>query len=105
MKSSGSSTPSDAAFDAELAELRAAYAARLPGYADEITAAVAERAEPPRRAVALRLSHRMRGTAGSYGFVDVAEAAGALEDALLADAPNVEDAARSLYEAIASLER
>ncbi len=68
---------------AALAELAVEYAAELPGLIDELArlveAASADPAAVPRARAA---AHRLRGTAGSYGFVAIGEAAGSVEDAL-----------------------
>jgi HPt (histidine-containing phosphotransfer) domain-containing protein len=71
-----------------MVELRDAYAAELPGLIHALAALVEEAAAeaqaiPP----ALRAAHRLRGTAGSYGFAEVGEVAGRIEDALDAGAP------------------
>jgi HPt (histidine-containing phosphotransfer) domain-containing protein len=68
---------------ADLADLAAEYAAELPGLLEELAglleASAADPAAVPRACAA---AHRLRGTAGSYGFTAVGQAAGAVEDAL-----------------------
>ncbi len=63
--------------EAELAALRLEYAASLSPKARAIVVALATDREEARA-----LAHRLRGTAGSFGFAEVSAAAGALEDAL-----------------------
>ncbi|MBI5548349.1 MAG: response regulator [Deltaproteobacteria bacterium] len=62
------------------------YARNMPAKLKEIVCAVgalrSASSPEPRRAEATTLAHRLRGTAGSYGFREVGEAAGRLEDAL-----------------------
>jgi HPt (histidine-containing phosphotransfer) domain-containing protein len=74
--------------EATLAALRAAYAAGMPAMVrsalDLFDEAVAR---PEAAAEARRLVHRLRGTAGSYGFAAVGEAAARIEDALDAGEP------------------
>jgi HPt (histidine-containing phosphotransfer) domain-containing protein len=83
--------------DDTLAALRADYAAELPRLirdlgalveAAAIDAAVLQRARDA--------AHRLRGTAGSYGFVAVGEAAGHVEDALEQGAGGVPELVRAL---------
>ncbi len=68
-----------------LDELRVEYGASLPAAIDELTAAFrAAQAQPSEAAWmgARSLAHRLRGTAGSYGFPTVSVVSGRLEDAL-----------------------
>ncbi len=66
-----------------LAALRAAYAAELPGLIRHIGALIDAAATDGAALARARVAaHRLRGTAGLYGFVAVGEAAGHLEDAL-----------------------
>ena len=68
---------------AALAELRTGYAAELPGLVRELGALLdAAATDAGALARARQAAHRLRGTAGSYGFVEVGEAAGRIEDAL-----------------------
>ena len=75
----------------QLEELRAQFGERLPQRLAELEAAIAEaRADLSRAPDARGLAHKLRGTAGSYGFPLVGEAAGGIEDLLAAitkDAP------------------
>jgi chemotaxis protein histidine kinase CheA len=74
--------------DELMAQLRAEYAAELPGLLHALAALLEEAAadaaavDPARRA-----AHRLRGTGGSYGFTEVTEVAGRIEDALDAGEP------------------
>lgn len=69
--------------EAELAALRVAYARDLPAKARAVAAATREVvAEASRAADAIAVAHRLRGTAGAYGYPEVSRAAGAIEDAL-----------------------
>jgi len=71
---------------AKLGELREQFAERLRRRVDELEAVVqhAEREPTPGSlAEAIGASHRRAGTAGSYGFVEVGEAAAGLERSLL----------------------
>jgi HPt (histidine-containing phosphotransfer) domain-containing protein len=73
----------DRDLDAALAALQAEYAGELPGLVQALAALVeAGRTDPEAAARARRAAHRIRGTAGSYGFHAVGEAAGRIEDAL-----------------------
>jgi chemotaxis protein histidine kinase CheA len=67
----------------ELRALRDAYAAELPGLLRELSAELdAARSQPEATARARRKAHRIRGTASTHGFVEAAEIAGAIEDAI-----------------------
>jgi HPt (histidine-containing phosphotransfer) domain-containing protein len=74
------------ALDAELAVLREAYRAGLPGkleaLADAVRAALAAPHDAEVRRAACRLAHGLRGGAGSYGYGAVSAVAGRLELAL-----------------------
>ncbi|MCX4246666.1 Hpt domain-containing protein [Paraliomyxa miuraensis] len=69
----------------QLVELRSRFGARLRERLEQL-AALVERAHagasPEALAEALGAAHRLAGTSGSYGFVDVSEAVAALERAL-----------------------
>jgi HPt (histidine-containing phosphotransfer) domain-containing protein len=68
---------------AELAALAVEYAAHLPALVQALAARVVEaQAHPAAVPEARRAAHTLRGTAGSYGFAAVGEAAGRIEDAL-----------------------
>ena len=71
------SQPSGSA-DAELSALLAGYAARLPGWAEELEARLAAGDLDALRSDA----HQLKGTAGAYGFLQITEAAAALEACL-----------------------
>ena len=82
--------PEDEVTRSALAELAAEYAAELPGLIDELARLVdAAAADPAAVPHARAAAHRLRGTAGSYGFKAVGEAAGSIEDALEAGAADV----------------
>jgi CheY-like chemotaxis protein len=72
--------------DAELRELQEMFAASLPGKIDEMESAILlAQSDPARVPEAKSHAHRLRGSAGSYGFPAVGAAAGVIED-LLAEA-------------------
>jgi len=92
---------------ARFAELRAAYAAKLEGKIKELRSALdAARAERSQREQAGALAHRLRGTAGSYGFRHVSEHAAVIDEALKANGPKApaSDTWRRIDEAMAALE-
>lgn len=76
-----------------LLELQEAYAGALPGLVAQLSGAAAEarlEGEAGEGLETLRmLSHRLRGTAGSYGFMEVSRAAAELEEVVrqLAEMP------------------
>jgi diguanylate cyclase (GGDEF)-like protein len=74
------------ALRAQFEQLRKRYATKLPGKMEEISRRLAEArtATDPTEALteARTLAHRLRGTAGSYGFPRCGRAAGQLEDLL-----------------------
>jgi diguanylate cyclase (GGDEF)-like protein len=73
-----------AAFAAEMAELRRAFAARLPQKLEQLTQAIADaRSDLSRIAAARTLAHRLRGSAGSYGCAATGNAVGVIEDLLV----------------------
>lgn len=69
--------------DAELAALRTAYGRDLPGKIVAVSEAIAARDHERTRA----LAHRLRGTAGVYGYAAVSAAAATIEEALLSGEP------------------
>jgi diguanylate cyclase (GGDEF)-like protein len=75
-----------------ISAMQASYAASLPAKIQELTDALAEVRRVPDTAhvygPAKLLAHRLRGTAGAFGFMMVGECAGRIEDAL----PRVLDA-------------
>lgn len=76
--------PADPRILAALAELREEYARELPLLFVTLAAAVSTlRAHPDTVTDAKGMAHRLRGTAGSYGFLAVSEAAAQLETALV----------------------
>jgi HPt (histidine-containing phosphotransfer) domain-containing protein len=75
---------SDDDLDAELAALRIAYGRELPAKARAIGASTRRAiTDDAAHAEAIALSHRLRGTAGAYGFAEISRAAADIEDALL----------------------
>jgi chemotaxis protein histidine kinase CheA len=94
----------DQAFADAFAEMRAAYALELPGEVEALMAAVQRaRSEQGRAELtveARRIAHRLCGTAGSYGFTEIGEAAAELEVALKA----IEIAASAPAEAWAKID-
>jgi len=83
--SSPTTLAAQAALDA-LAELRAGYAHDLPDRVERMALALRAWRHAPADMVRLEgarvLAHKLHGTAGSYGFPDVGEAAGRIEDAV-----------------------
>lgn len=70
---------------AELAEVRRAYAARLPDKLAELRAALeAARAGEEPLVEARHVAHRLAGSAGSYGHPAVSAAVAEIEHALIA---------------------
>jgi HPt (histidine-containing phosphotransfer) domain-containing protein len=89
--------PPDDDVDRSLAELSALYAAELPGLIQRLDELAAGAARSPDDARAVRVAaHRLRGTAGSYGFPAVGEAAGRIEDALEGDLSRLPELVRAL---------
>ncbi|HEX7481429.1 MAG TPA: response regulator [Polyangiales bacterium] len=67
----------------EFAELRRGYASRLPDKLAELERALAAaKHDAVSLAEARALAHRLRGSAGTYGFAGVGDAAGLVEDLL-----------------------
>ena len=85
----------DEGFAAELRALRVAYAlglsSKLEGLDEALAVLRAAPGEPDAAAQARALAHRLGGTAGSYGFVAVGDAASALE--ALLSAPQLDEPA------------
>ncbi|NNK41538.1 MAG: response regulator [Deltaproteobacteria bacterium] len=68
---------------ARMAQLREAYTLELPGKLDELEARIDEaRQRPDAAKQAASSAHRLRGTAGAYGFKLVGVLAGKIEDLL-----------------------
>lgn len=77
-----SSETGKAVADALIA-LKSSFSTALPARLDEIDAALeAARKDPARIAEARNLAHRLRGSAGSFGFAGVGVAVGVIEDLL-----------------------
>src|SRR5262249_42766569 len=72
---------------AALADLRRAYARMLPNRVGRISSVLRSWRNAPDNARvrerARTLAHRLRGTAGSYGFPEVGAIVGRVEDAIL----------------------
>jgi diguanylate cyclase (GGDEF)-like protein len=69
------------ALDHAFAELRKEFATKLPARVAELATAIdAVRKDPTTADAARSLAHRLRGTAGSYGFAALGDAAGRIED-------------------------
>jgi len=86
----------DPSIDALLAAARASFAESLPAKAADIGALVARGVwEDARRA-----AHKLRGSAGTYGFVALGAAAGAIEELLIEAAGAPEGAARSRLDSL-----
>ena len=69
-----------------LAELRREYIAELPGLLRELASAVSSAKGGSSREgirAAVSRAHALRGTAGSYRFHEISDAAGLIEDGLL----------------------
>jgi HPt (histidine-containing phosphotransfer) domain-containing protein len=75
------SSARDPWIDAALAAVRAQFAEALPEKAANIGALVARGAWDDAR----RAAHRLRGSAGTYGFVELGARAAAIEELLLAE--------------------
>lgn len=73
--------PADDDTAAAIAALSAEYGAKLPEKYHELAAATAraQQGSPEALEEALKLAHRLHGTAGSYGFAQVSAASGRLE--------------------------
>jgi HPt (histidine-containing phosphotransfer) domain-containing protein len=78
----------DDSVEAALAALQAAYAAQVPAQVRSLLDLLGVAAACPEAAAeARRLAHRLRGTAGTYGFAAVGEACARIEDAFDAGEP------------------
>jgi CheY-like chemotaxis protein len=89
----GSTQPSER-MDEALRSLRVSYREKLPQQLDELAERLAAAREPDGEAAfrqAREISHRLAGTAGSYGLGDIGAELGKIDDALREVAP--EDAA------------
>jgi HPt (histidine-containing phosphotransfer) domain-containing protein len=91
------SSARDPAIDAALAAVRAQFAAALPEKAAHIAGLLARGAwEEARRA-----AHRLRGSAGTYGFAPLGAAAAAIEELLLAEPVDPREETRGRLEGLA----
>jgi diguanylate cyclase (GGDEF)-like protein len=73
-----------------MAELRLEFAKKLPAKLDELDGALqAARGDLGRLGDARTLAHRLRGTAGSYGYPAVGDAVGLIEDRVSGALPTV----------------
>jgi chemotaxis protein histidine kinase CheA len=83
---SASTRARDEEIEAAFLELRREFALTLPAKLRELEESVrGSRARPSDKAaweLARQTAHRLRGTAGTYGFEEEGEAAGVIEDAL-----------------------
>jgi HPt (histidine-containing phosphotransfer) domain-containing protein len=75
------SSAQDPAIEAALAAVRGQFAAALPEKAASIGASLARGAWDDAR----RAAHRLRGSAGTYGFAPLGATAAAIEELLLAE--------------------
>jgi HPt (histidine-containing phosphotransfer) domain-containing protein len=75
------SSARDPAIDAALAAVRAQFAGALPEKATNIGTLLERRAWDDAR----RAAHRLRGSAGTYGFAALGALAAAIEELLLAE--------------------
>lgn len=98
-----------AAFD----ELHQEFAAKLPDRIGAVVAAAsaasASREDPALREEALRVAHKLRGAAGSYGFPAISATAARIEEALVdlsaSDAADPVTTWATITDATAELER
>jgi HPt (histidine-containing phosphotransfer) domain-containing protein len=81
MKSAKSSPP-DPAYDAELAQLIQAYRISLQPLAEELAGLIEKLGRKGAREQARRIAHRIHGTAGSYGLVEISQMTGEIQDLL-----------------------
>ncbi len=80
-----------------LAAARAQFAASLPAKASEVASLVARGSwEEARRA-----AHRLRGSAGTYGYAELGAAFAAIEEALIATANAPDPEARAALDRMA----
>lgn len=82
--------------DELLAQVRAQFTASLPSKIDALEQLVAAGAWGDVR----RAAHKLRGSASTYGHVELGAAAAAMEDALLAAADPPDDVARTTIAAL-----
>ncbi len=99
----------DPAIIALLAEARLQFAAGLPAKVAELQALLGRGAWDELR----RAAHKLRGSTGTYGFMELSAAAGGIEDALLeagaaggCEAPEVKErVSRLVSDAVSEAER
>jgi HPt (histidine-containing phosphotransfer) domain-containing protein len=91
-----SSAP-DPSIDAALAAVRAQFALALPDKAANVRALLARGAWDDAR----RAAHRLRGSAGTYGFAPLGAAAAAIEELLLAEPAGPGEETRDRLERLA----
>jgi HPt (histidine-containing phosphotransfer) domain-containing protein len=81
-----------------LATLRTDYAKQLPPKLIDLSKATQNAiADPNTKEYARSLAHKLRGTAGSYGFHALSAAAGVLEDLLRSATFSSEEVSRALH--------
>lgn len=98
------SSPGDDTMEFLLADLRAEYLAALPARVQELRAALAQCAtSTAAREDLQRFAHRIAGTAGTVGLLEVGRAGRALEETC-ARCDWTESARRGLAESIARLD-
>jgi HPt (histidine-containing phosphotransfer) domain-containing protein len=86
-----------------LANLRIDYAKQLPQKLIDLTQATQSAiADPNTKDYARGLAHKLRGTAGSYGFHQLSEAAGTLEDLLRSLRFSPDEVSRALAACLAA---
>jgi chemotaxis protein histidine kinase CheA len=79
-------TTKDDEIRAALEELRQEYFKELPGLLDALSSAVntaKNSSSPDDIRSAISKAHALKGTSGSYRFIEISEAAGLMEDGLL----------------------
>jgi HPt (histidine-containing phosphotransfer) domain-containing protein len=84
----------DPSIDALLTAVRAQFAASLPAKVAEIDGFIAGREWDEAR----RAAHKLRGSAATYGFAELGQAAAAIEDALLDGVEPADDARSRIAE-------
>jgi HPt (histidine-containing phosphotransfer) domain-containing protein len=107
------SAEQDAMIQAAFAELRVEFAGKLPDRIEAVSRAIraagAAREDGELRDAARSVAHKLRGSAGSYGFPEISAAAGRIEEAFvdLRGEVAADPAAswRVILEALAELER
>ena len=91
-------------FADDLDVLRKQFAARLPSKLSELDVVIA-RADSDADCVvdAIKLAHRLRGSAGSYGFPEIGETMGLVEELLLQATTAPLPAPQSLWTEVTAL--